>query len=1544
MKFKKMMIVSIILLAILTIGAVSASGDMDTLSQDSTDSDSLLNNATFVVDEEDSCIFYSEGHINLSDADADEQTVMVAQFSCETAGSITISDVNNYELLRKDIGQIHDGDEYSITYGDIKNLDYLKTQDNILYLNFFNTVGMRSGFGAFYVVNDQSGFGFDPLNPISDAEFRLPPCPVDPSNGDSVIALVVADEGIIGSLDIFVQDDCIVQGFEINYNDYEYDVETDDDGRVWYYIPSSLFNFHELEDGSIVNFCFTEDTSASKEEGFRLVIVDPDRRVYFESLDELPSINVEDHVDLDGDSLVASLDIPCDELGNIEYSGTLYVTLNDEEDIFVKEINQDTVSGDDLPVEIRLSDLNGFEGVEEGAVIEFRFITNDDPEDEENIRERRYFKDCREDGYIELQKADENDFDAEFREANVADHDVAISVPVIQESFGNVSKFIIEIDFWGEIIATEWNVYDITIEDWAYTWTTTDLGIDDKMWDISGAVDCEVTITRIDEGDENEYYCNGEIIFFNTPYISCGEISIFDDEREPAVQFTYFPECDDEFIISIRKDGAFFADKTFKISEMGQYIYDDYYSLFLDDLGITELGEYEVSVIFNNVGPDGDQKEYTSTFKAVEFTINSYYTEGDVAEDITEPVFRIALGENDTGYAVIKVNGTQVFNETLSNMGYIEFYRGPGYYIRLNSLNITQSGYYNVELTVVTPNYNKRTVDTEFYVNVTENTFAFKDCLYTNFGMDTHLGTPISPDSEIALYLNGKKAAVVDELHEELDFVFNEGYTDILGNLWPGVYQGRLEIGGKTVAQDRFEVKDASGNVEIDAYQKNNGIYIQFKAPMPEGNLEDYCLDVWVDPIDSEDIGDPDLSYRDEELAEILDNTAHSLYVGGYESGNHNVYVNYMLHNEYVPLDEQDYFIRIFNITKVNTVISAVYDADAKELIATLTNNVTGQPIKGATVGFKINGKSYTSKTDANGQGSVSIADLAPGTYTATVSYNGNSNYNSAKTTVSVIVKADTVLSTEYDANAEELIATLTNDATGQPIKGFTIRTVIDGKTYKAGTDANGQAKFSTADLAPGTYTATVTFNGGSKYNPASTTQKIIIKANTTLSVNYNDDNTQLIATLTNNATNQPIKGFTLRVNLNGKTTKLVTDANGQVSLSTADLAPKTYPVTVTFNGGTKYYPTTTTENILVRANTSIDAVFDEDANELTATLINDANGKALGWGNLIVNINGVDYTIKTNSSGQAKLSINGLPGGTYPTTISYGGHTKYRPSTTSLDVVVKGGTYFIVEDVFAEYGDVDLVATLINGVNNQSVKGATVAFKINGKSYTAKTDSAGLVKVTVSGLAAGNYSATVSYAGNSKYDPANAAFNVVVNKISTHIEAYYDSQTNEIVATLINDATGKGVVGGTVGFVINKVKTLVKSDSNGMARFSLEGFDLTSFKVSVSYGGNAKYLGSIRALFGETNKIVTYISAAYDSETEEIVATLINTATGKGVVGGTVGIAINGERNLIKTDSNGQAKVSAADFPQGVYTIESSYSGNTKYSGTSETIDLVKF
>uniref|UniRef100_UPI0038691A56 Ig-like domain-containing protein n=1 Tax=Methanobrevibacter sp. TaxID=66852 RepID=UPI0038691A56 len=381
--------------------------------------------------------------------------------------------------------------------------------------------------------------------------------------------------------------------------------------------------------------------------------------------------------------------------------------------------------------------------------------------------------------------------------------------------------------------------------------------------------------------------------------------------------------------------------------------------------------------------------------------------------------------------------------------------------------------------------------------------------------------------------------------------------------------------------------------------------------------------------------------------------------------------------------------------------------------------------------------------------------------------------------------------------------------------------------------------------------------------------------------------------------------------------------------------------------------------DVIIGVSTELSAVYKDGI--LTATLVNKATGKGINGAELIVsfgndyddsdnsddsddyNDNPNEYTVKTNSDGQATVSTRDLTPGQYTATILFIGN-RDSLSWATLDIEVKIDGFFIVEDISVEYSsDVNLTATLINYATGKGIVGATVGFKFNGKSYSAKTDSNGQATVTITGLNPGNYETTVTYNGNTKYNPAKATFNVLVNKITTSFDLYYDSQTNEVVATLINGATGKGVYGGTVGIFLNNVKNIIVTDKNGQARLSLGNVDPTTFTAYASYAGNTKYFATGRTITPVENKVISCISAQYNKESNEVVATLINTETDKPIIGGTVSIVVNNVRNTLKTDSNGQAKVSLADRIPNVYTVVSSYSGNIKYTATTETRSVVK-
>jgi hypothetical protein len=450
-------------------------------------------------------------------------------------------------------------------------------------------------------------------------------------------------------------------------------------------------------------------------------------------------------------------------------------------------------------------------------------------------------------------------------------------------------------------------------------------------------------------------------------------------------------------------------------------------------------------------------------------------------------------------------------------------------------------------------------------------------------------------------------------------------------------------------------------------------------------------------------------------------------------------------------------------VNKLDASISAVHDKESGELVATLTNAISGKALNGANVAVRLDGVDYALKTNSKGQVKVSTADLAIGTYTATVSYKGNAKYNPAKASVVVNTKYDTSISAVHDKEAGELVATLTNAVSGKALVTVNLLVSINGAEYTLKTNSKGQVRLSTNDLAPGNYIASVSYNGNSKYNPSNATAVVNTKYDTSISVDYDVDAKQLVATLTNSE-GKALTSAKVAVNLDGVDYSLKTNSKGQVKVSTADLAPGTYSAAFSYNGNSKYNPSTDAVEILVKKSAVLSApdvcvVYQNESGEFVATLTND-EGKALSSANVVVTLNGVEYALKTNSKGQVKVSTVDLTPGTYTAAVSYKGNSKYNPARATATVTVnKKGT-----EISAVYNaeTKEVVATLTND-EGKALNGANVVVRIYGVNYSLKTNSKGQVKVSTADLGPGTYTASVSYKGNSKYNPSTATVRVVI-------------------------------------------------------------------------------------------------------------------------------------------------------------------------------------
>ena len=513
-------------------------------------------------------------------------------------------------------------------------------------------------------------------------------------------------------------------------------------------------------------------------------------------------------------------------------------------------------------------------------------------------------------------------------------------------------------------------------------------------------------------------------------------------------------------------------------------------------------------------------------------------------------------------------------------------------------------------------------------------------------------------------------------------------------------------------------------------------------------------------------------------------------------------------------------------------------------------------------------------------------------------------------------------------------------DADENPLAGEQISIVLNNVEYELQTNSEGEASLAIpSNLVPNTYAAAISYAGNAKYGATSKTVDVIVdKAALRISapkttVEYNDGS-KLVATLTHATTGKAIANANVKVKLNGVETTVKTNSKGQAKISTDGLTPGNYKATITYAGNSKYNSISKTASVVVTKTTiriycgTVFATLN-DGRELTAILANGASGKTISNANVKVNLNGAGKTVKTDANGQAKVSTKGLAIGTYDVTFSYAGNAKYKPASTSINLIVGKADV----GISAKETDGQFVATLTNTATGKAISGAKVIVKVNGVESSLKTDSSGQVSVSTEGINPKTYSATVTYAGNTKYNPASATVNIAKGKTATNLITFYNGDSSDLIATLTNAETGKALTNANVKVNINGQTTAVKTNSDGKAIFSIADLGEGTYNPTVSYGGNTKYAPSSTTAaisLGKTNMI---LSTAYNADKHELVVSLENSKTGNAVSGANLQVNLNGITTPVKTNSKGQTTVSTADLAPGAYDVTISYNGNAKYS-----------
>ena len=585
---------------------------------------------------------------------------------------------------------------------------------------------------------------------------------------------------------------------------------------------------------------------------------------------------------------------------------------------------------------------------------------------------------------------------------------------------------------------------------------------------------------------------------------------------------------------------------------------------------------------------------------------------------------------------------------------------------------------------------------------------------------------------------------------------------------------------------------------------------------------------------------------------------------------------------------------------------------------------VTGPKDATGLITLTLNGIDYILPI-YNGEAKFYFQDLTADEYEVSASYSGDNHYVAAEN--STVFKVDKVLA-NLKINVEDItfgenglvIITLPSD-----IDGSVVTVNVNGKVYPV-TVENGFAKLPLRELDAGDYTISAVFAGNDKYLPGVSNALLTVsKADPALNVFISDVDYDGAFNINVALTGVDAIGLNgdVIVTVNGKD-YTVNVANGKGNISGVKLAAGTYDFTAKFAGSDNYNDVSDSGNFKVnKVDSAIDvAVKDINVGEdavISVKLLSDATGS------VTVTVNGKDYT-ETVVNGVANVKVADLKAGTYDVAVKYSGDNNYNAAvaTSSFTVSKVDSTMDVTVNDIVFGGDLTVDISLPVDATGE------VVITVNGLDYPVSIVD-GKATGSIGGLAAGDYTVTVKYAGDDKYTGVEVAENVNVAKaqpVLGVVIADVDYGNGFVIEATLTGVNGAPLSGNVIVTVNGKEYTVKVTDGKGIA--TGDKLAAGTYAFAAVWAGDDNYNIVTENGDFKVNKVDSAIDVAVSDikvgEDAVISVKLADDATGEVV------ITVNGE-DYTAAIENGVASVTVSDLKAGDYTVAVKYSGDNNYN-----------
>lgn len=517
----------------------------------------------------------------------------------------------------------------------------------------------------------------------------------------------------------------------------------------------------------------------------------------------------------------------------------------------------------------------------------------------------------------------------------------------------------------------------------------------------------------------------------------------------------------------------------------------------LVDGGSSELSQDNVHIIGAEREYDTDTSNQEDNF-GVEVPDNANGTvivSSKEQESLNEDLNNI----NDEN--ALENENTKVFGETLAFSGYDIF---------------NQSEKSAVGLEVYgSDNILGKSIGNDINLGVGEKAFAILDLLNLIEKNLPVIKTNIINSllkNELALYLNGIKAATIKLINGELKLVdFNQSFLNILECLTSGKFVVTIKLNdGMVIYNASFSTltKDAPIDASMPSTAlTSQDVYITLSTNKPKD--KEYTiragLIALIDPHfeSGRPVSDFAIDLWGSDMKDFWEKGGGKVNLGRFSEGLHKIIVLYAIDFE-DRHDEYDYLSKIFtlNVTKdkpkiIASAVTAAYKSD-KKLVITLKDSQG--VVSGKKVTVKVGSISKTLKTNNKGKISIDISTLAPKSYKTTINSAADNVYKAAsKSNVNVVVKkAKTkitakTIKAKVNAKVKNVVAVVKFNSK-KLLKGKLVTLKIKGKTYKVKTNKKGKAVFKVKNLnKKGAFVGTIKFAGDKYFKGTSKKVNVVV-------------------------------------------------------------------------------------------------------------------------------------------------------------------------------------------------------------------------------------------------------------------------------------------------------------------------------------------------------------------------------------------------------------------------------------------------------------------